>query len=67
VAGIGDSAYLMFMKSGPTQEPTDHAILVVHQGVHTVAVSLAAERKQSPQSLQPTLTTMAKAALAKLR
>ena len=66
VAGIGDSAYLWFPKPRDQYEG-NHAILVVHQGAHTMAVSLEAEGKETPQSLQPRLTALAKAALAKLR
>lgn len=67
VSGIGDSAYLMVQTSGPTSEPNHHAVLVVRQGPHTMAVSLVAQKAQTPQSLQPQLMTMAKTALAKLR
>jgi hypothetical protein len=66
VAGVGDSAYLWFPKPRDQYEG-NHAILVAHQGVHTVAVSLEAQGSETPQSLQPRLTAMAKAALAKLR
>jgi hypothetical protein len=67
VSGIGDSAYLMVLTSGPTSEPTRHAVLVVRQGPHTMAVSLEAQKTEAPQSLQPKLTSMAQTALSKLR
>jgi hypothetical protein len=67
VPGIGDSAYLMVLTSGPTSEPDQHAVLVVRRGPHTMAVSLEALKPQTPQSLQPMLMSMAKTALAKLR
>jgi hypothetical protein len=67
VPGIGDSAYLMVLTSGPTSEPDRHAVLVVRQGTHTLAVSLEAQKTQAPPSLQPQLTSMAKTALGKLR
>jgi len=67
VSGIGDSAYSMVATSGPTSEPNRHAMLVVRQGQHTVAVSLTARKTESPQALQPKLIAMAKTALAKLK
>lgn len=66
VAGVGDSAFLMV----PPPGDRDHGrfvILVVRQGVHTMAVSLQPERGQTPQALQPTLMAMAKTALGRLR
>ncbi|HEX6362217.1 MAG TPA: hypothetical protein VFZ93_04635 [Albitalea sp.] len=67
LSGVGDSAYLMVLTSGPTSEPNQHAVLVVRSGVHTMAVSMEAQKAQTPQSLQPVLTSMARTALGKLR
>jgi hypothetical protein len=66
VAGLGDKAYLMYPKPRDKYEG-NHAVLVVRQGVHTMAVSLEAQGTETPQSLQPKLTAMAKTALARLR
>jgi hypothetical protein len=67
VPGIGDSAYLMEVTSGPTSEPNRHAVLVVRQGAHTLAVALEAQKTQAPPSLQPQLISMARTALSRLR
>jgi hypothetical protein len=65
VAGVGERAYLL------VPEPRDkyegrYAILVVHQGEHTLAVALEAQDNEAPQSLQPKLMTMVKTALPRL-
>ena len=65
VAGIGDSAYLWFPKPRDQYEG-NYAVLVVHQGAHTLALALEAEGKEAPPSLQPKLVAMAKAALPRL-
>jgi hypothetical protein len=66
VSGIGESAYLMYPKPRDRHEG-NYAVLVVRQGVHTMAVALEAQGNEAPQSLQPQLMAMARAALAKLR
>jgi hypothetical protein len=65
VSGIGDSAYSTAWMGNKYQG--NHAVLVVRKGVHTMGVSLEAEGAETPQSVQPKLMTVAKAALAKLR
>jgi hypothetical protein len=66
VAGVGESAYLMYPAPRDKHEGR-YAVLVVRQGVHTMAVALETQANETPQSLQPKLMTMAKTALAKLR
>jgi len=65
VAGIGDSAYLWFPKPRDQYEG-NYAVLVVHQGAHTLALAVEAEGKETPPSLQPKLVAMAKTALPRL-
>jgi hypothetical protein len=65
VAGIGDSAYSTAWMGNKYQG--NHAVLVVRQGVHTMGISLEAQGAETPQSVQPKLVTVARAALAKLR
>ena len=65
VAGIGDSAYLWFPKARDQYEGS-YAVLVVHQGAHTLALALEAQGKEAPPSLQPKLVAMAKTALPRL-
>jgi hypothetical protein len=64
VSGIGDSAYATAWMGNQYQG--NHAVLVVRKGVHTMGISLKAEGAETPQSVQPKLMTVAKAALAKL-
>lgn len=64
VAGVGDGAFVTHMMLGKYQG--DHALMVVRKGAHTMGISLEAKAPETPQSLQPKLTTIAKAALAKL-
>jgi hypothetical protein len=64
VAGVGDSAFLTHMMLGKYQG--DHALMVVRKGAHTMGISLEAKPPETPPSLQPKLTTIAKAALSKL-
>lgn len=64
VAGIGDSAYATAWMGNQYQG--NHAVLVVRKGAHTMGISLQAEGAETPQSVQPKLMTVAKAALAKL-
>lgn len=64
VAGIGDSAFATAMMGNKYQG--NHALLVVRKGPHTMGISLQAEGAETPQSVQPKLMTVAKAALAKL-
>jgi hypothetical protein len=65
VAGIGDSAFVTHMMLGKYQG--NHALLVVRKGEHTMGMSLEAKGPETPQSVEPKLMTLAKAALAKLR
>ena len=65
VAGIGDSAYLWFPKARDKYEG-NYAVLVVHQGTHTLALAIEAQGNESPPSLQPKLLAMAKTALPRL-
>jgi hypothetical protein len=64
VSGIGDSAYATAWMGNQYQG--NHAVLVVRKGAHTMGISLQAEGSETPQSIQPKLMTVAKAALAKL-
>lgn len=64
VAGIGDSAYATAWVGNQYQG--NHAVLVVRKGAHTIGISLRAEGTETPQSVQPKLMPVAKAALAKL-
>lgn len=64
VTGIGDSAYATAWMGNKYQG--NHAVLVVRKGAHTMGISLQAEGADTPQSVQPKLMTVAKAALAKL-
>ena len=64
VSGIGDSAYATAWMGDKYQG--NHAVLVVRKGAHTMAISLQTEGAETPQSVQPKLMTVAKAALAKL-
>lgn len=64
VAGIGDSAYSTAWMGNKYQG--NHGVLVIRKGMHTVGISLQAEGAETPQSVLPKLTTVAKAALAKL-
>lgn len=65
VTGVGERAYVMFPK--PLNEyQGEYAILVVRQGVHTLAVQLRAEGKEKVNALQPKLVALAKAALPRL-
>lgn len=64
VTGIGDSAYATAWMGNQYQG--NHAVLVVRKGPHTLGISLQAEGAETPQSVQPKLMTVAKAALAKL-
>jgi hypothetical protein len=64
VGGIGDSAYATAWMGNQYQG--NHAVLVVRKGAHTMGISLQAEGAETPQSVQPKLMTVAKAALAKL-
>ena len=65
VPGIGDSAYLWFPKARDQYEG-NYAVLVVHQGAHTLALALDAQGNDLPSSLQPKLMAMAKTALPRL-
>lgn len=65
VTGVGDSAYLWFPKARDQYEG-NYAVLVVHQGAHTLALALEAQGSEAPPSLQPKLVAMAKAALPRL-
>lgn len=65
VSGIGDSAFLLLPDAGDARSRYKHAVLVVRKGVHTLAVALEAEGA-APESLQPTLTALARAALPRL-
>jgi hypothetical protein len=64
VPGLGDSAYATAWMGNKYQG--NHAVLVVRKGAHTMGISLEAQGGQTPQSVQPTLTMVAKAALARL-
>ena len=64
VTGIGDSAYATAWMGNKYQG--NHAVLVVRKGAHTMGISLQAEGADTPQSVQPKLMTVAKAALTKL-
>jgi hypothetical protein len=64
VSGIGDSAYSTAWLGNRYQG--NHAVLVIRKNAHTMGISLQTEGTESPQALQPTLMTIAKAALAKL-
>lgn len=64
VAGLGDSAYSTTWTGNQYQG--NHAVLVIRKGVHTVGISLEAQGKETPESIQPKLMTVAKAALARL-
>ncbi len=64
VAGIGDSAFSTVMNLGKYQG--NHALLVVRKGAHAMSVSLEAKEPETPQSVQPKLLAVAKAALARL-
>jgi hypothetical protein len=64
VSGLGDSAYATAWMGNQYQG--NHAVLVVRKGVHTMGISLQAEGGETPQSVQPKLIAVAKAALAKL-
>lgn len=64
VAGLGDSAYATVWMGNQYQG--NHAVLVVRKGAHTMGISLEAQGSQTPQSAQPTLMTVARAALARL-
>jgi len=64
VAGIGDSAFATAWMGNQYQG--NHAVLVIRKGVHTMGISLEAEQPETPQSVQPRLMTVAKAALARL-
>jgi hypothetical protein len=64
VPGLGDSAYATAWMGNQYQG--NHAVLVVRKGAHTMGISLEAQGGQTPQSAQPTLMTVAKAALARL-
>lgn len=64
ISGLGDSAYATAWMGNQYQG--NHAVLVVRKGVHTMGISLQAKGSETPQSVQPKLITVAKAALAKL-
>jgi hypothetical protein len=64
VAGLGDSAYSTAWMGNQYQG--NHAVLVIRKGAHTMGVSLEAKPPETPQSVQPKLMTVAKAALAQL-
>jgi hypothetical protein len=64
VAGIGDSAFATAWMGNRYQG--NHAVLVVRKGAHTMGISLEAQGTETPQTVQPKLTTVAKAALARL-
>ena len=64
VSGLGDSAYATAWMGNQYQG--NHAVLVVRKGAHTMGISLQAEGGETPQSVQPKLMTVAKAALTKL-
>lgn len=64
VSGIGDSAYSTAWMGNQYQG--NHAVLVIRKGAHTMGISLKAEGNETPQSVQPKLMPVAKAALAKL-
>lgn len=64
VAGIGDSAFATAIMGDKYQG--NHGLLVVRKGAHTLGISLQAEGAETPQSVQPKLLTVAKAALARL-
>jgi hypothetical protein len=65
VSGIGDSAYATAWMGNKYQG--NHAVLVIRKGVHTMGISLEAQGTETPQSVQPKLMTVAKAALARLQ
>jgi hypothetical protein len=65
VAGIGEKGYVMYPKPRAKYEGV-YAVLVVRQGVHTMAVALETQGTETPQSLQPKLVAMAKTALGRL-
>lgn len=65
VAGIGDRAYFMAPKPRDQYEG-QYGVLVVSRGQHTLAVALETEKAETPQSLQPKLIAVAKAAIARL-
>lgn len=58
VSGVGSSAYFMSPK-------TPSAILVVNKGIHTLAIAMVAHNGK-PESMQPTLVSIAKTAAARL-
>jgi len=57
------------LRCGPTLTPHEgrYQILVVKKGVHTVAITLEAQKDESTESLQPKVMALAKMALARLR
>ena len=65
VPGLGERAFLIYLTT-PDKHRGQHAVLVVRKGPHTMAARLQAEGNETPQSLQPKLMTMAKAAAARL-
>ncbi|MEP7281434.1 MAG: hypothetical protein ABI696_05600 [Rubrivivax sp.] len=65
VGGIGDRAFMTHMMLGKYQG--NHALLIVHQGQHALGISLEAEAPETPESVQPKLMSVARAALARLR
>ncbi len=65
VTGVGARAYVMLPKPRD-QYQGEYAILVVRQGVHTLAVNLEAGRNEKANTLQPKLEALAKAALPRL-
>jgi hypothetical protein len=64
VSGLGDSAYSTAWMGNQYQG--NHAVLVIRKGTHTMGISLEAQGTETPQSVQPKLMTVAKAALARL-
>jgi hypothetical protein len=65
VSGLGDSAYATAWMGNQYQG--NHAVLVVRKGLHTMGISLQTEGSETPQSVQPKLLPVAKAALARLQ
>lgn len=66
VSGVGDRAYMMFPKPRNQYEDTI-ALLVITSGQHTMGISVAAEKGQSGESVQPTVMALAKTVVEKLR
>ena len=66
VSGIGDGAYFFYPKPRDQYEGVN-AVVVVHVGQHTLAVSVEAEQGNSADSVQPQALALAKMVWAKLR